>query len=370
MGQSRLSGKTFIIAEAGVNHNGSLEQALRLVDAAVRAGADAVKIQTFQAEQLASPSAPKAAYQSRTTPAEESQLEMIRRLQLSDEAQLEIQSYCREQKIVFLTTPMDPDSLNFVTDTLDLEMFKLGSGDLTNGPLLLKAGQAARKIILSTGMSNLEEVAQALGVLAFGLMQSTVVPGKEEFDKALRSEAGKWALRNHVTLLHCTTAYPTPFHDVNLRAMDAMSAAFNLPVGLSDHTPGISVAVGAVARGAKVIEKHLTLDHKLPGPDHRASLEPDAFHEMVKAIREVEQALGEGGKTPTPSELVNVEAARKSLFAARPIAKGKHYQEEDFIALRPGTGISPMDMWQLIGQKAEKSYQVGEMIQVTGSQRK
>lgn len=362
MGHSRLTGKTFIIAEAGVNHNGSLDQALRLVDAAVRVGADAVKFQTFLAEHLASPTAPKAAYQSRTTPVEESQLEMIRRLQLPKEAQLAIQAYCREQNIVFLTTPMDLDSLDFVTENLDLAMFKLGSGDLTNGPLLLKAGQAGRRLILSTGMSNLDDVAHALGVLAFGLIQESTMPNQNAFEKAFRSEAGKWALRNHVTLLHCTTAYPTPFHDVNLRAMDAMAAAFSLPVGLSDHTTGIAVSIAAVARGAQMVEKHLTLDHHQPGPDHRASLEPDAFQEMVKAIREVELALGEGGKNPTPSEMVNLDAARKSLFAARSIPKGGVFTEDNLTTLRPGNGISPMDYWQLLGQTADKSYHTGEMI--------
>lgn len=344
----------FVIAEAGVNHNGDKEMALALIDAAVDAGADAVKFQTFKAEDVASASAPKAAYQNQTTDTGETQLEMLKRLELPHAFHHELFGACKEKGIQFLSTPFDESSLGFLVKELKLETLKIPSGEITNGPLLLQAGISGCGIILSTGMSTLEEVEAALGVLAFGLTEDGKKPSPDAFKDAFASDQGQVALKEKVTVLHCTTEYPAPFEDANLRAMDTMRDTFGLRVGLSDHTPGIAVSIAAVALGADVIEKHFTTDRNLPGPDHRASLEPGELKDMVAGIRAVEQALGDGEKIPQPSEAANREIVRKSLVAARDLAKGETITAADLKAKRPGTGVSPMEYWDRLGQSLDR----------------
>jgi len=358
-----FSQKTFIIAEAGVNHNGSLELAKQLVDVAVQAGADAVKFQTFRAEKVVSSSAPKAAYQCRTTEENESQLEMLRKLELSEDQHSELITYCQQKGIQFLSTPFDEISVDLLVRKFDLPLIKIPSGEITNGPFLLFIARTGKPVILSTGMSTLGEVETALGVLAFGYTQPHTKPSLAAFQAAYASAEGQQALRQKVTLLHCTTEYPAPFEDVNLSAMDTLRAAFGLSVGYSDHTPGIAVPIAAVARGAVVIEKHFTLDRHLPGPDHRASLEPVELKQMVEAIRQVEQALGSGLKIPAASEKKkNTLVVRRSLVAACPIKKGEQFTRENIAAKRPGDGCSPMLFWDYIGKWAVKDYLPDEQI--------
>jgi N-acetylneuraminate synthase len=353
----------FIIAEAGVNHNGDLGLARQLVEVAAECGADAVKFQTFRAEQVISPKAPKAAYQVHTTGAGESQLEMVRKLELGESEHEALVEHARARGIAFLSTPFDLPSLRLLTGRFGLETIKIASGEITNAPLLLAIARAARRAILSTGMSTLAEVEAALGVLAFGFCApADAAPGREQFEPAFASESGQRALRGRVTLLHCTTEYPAPFAEVNLRAMDTMAAAFGLPVGYSDHTPGIHVSLAATARGAQVIEKHFTLDRNLPGPDHKASIEPDELRSMVRQIRDIEAALGDGIKRPSASEWSNRDVARRSLVAAKPIRTGEAFTEENVACMRPGTGLSPFVYWQIAGRIAERSYEAGEAL--------
>lgn len=351
--------RVLIIAEAGVNHNGSLEMARQLVQAAAQAGADMVKFQTFRAEKIVSRLAPKAEYQLRTTQAGESQLDMVHRLELSPEAHRKLVSSCRQQQIDFLSAPFDLDSLELLLE-LGVSAIKIPSGEITNAPLLVKIGRSGRPVFMSTGMANLGEVEQALGMLAFGYLGRQGKPTVADFQEALA--AGQKLLRERVTLLHCTTEYPAPFEDVNLKAMDTLAVAFGLPVGYSDHTQGIIVPIAAAARGAGVIEKHFTLDKNLPGPDHRASLDPEELQLMVQSIRQVEQALGSGRKFPTPSEWKNLEVVRKSLVAAKDIKKGEEFSEDNLTCKRPGGGISPLHFWEWLGQVAERDYQADEFI--------
>jgi N-acetylneuraminate synthase len=344
----------YVIAEAGVNHNGSFELARQLVDAAAAAGADAVKFQTFRAKDLATVRAPKAAYQAKTTGARESQLQMLKKLELGPAAHRSLVARCRRRGLDFISSPFDAASLRLLTHGLRLPVLKIPSGELTNGPLLLQAARSGRRIILSSGMSVLAEIEAALGVLAFGLLARAQAPSRENFAQAYRSAAGQRRLRDRVVLLHCVTDYPTRFEDANLRAMDTLRAAFGLSVGLSDHTQGIAVPIAAAARGARVIEKHLTLDRTLPGPDHRASLEPQDFAAMVAGVRQVERALGTGLKAPTASEMRNARSARKSLVAARAIARGERYSPRNLTAKRAGSGRSPLEYWELLGKPAPR----------------
>jgi len=352
----------FVIAEAGVNHNGETDKAFTLIDAAVAASADAVKFQTFRAEGVVSSTAPKASYQTATTDAGESQLDMLKRLELPRETHLALKQHCEKKGVRFLSTPFDLESLNFLVGELNLDTLKIPSGEITNGPLLLQAGQSGCDIIMSTGMSTLNEVEAALGVLAFGLAGTGGEPSVQAFKAAFASDAGQAGLKKKITVLHCTTEYPAPFEDANLKAMATLKDTFGLSVGLSDHTPGIAVAIAAAALGAAVIEKHFTLDRSLPGPDHQASLEPGELADMVAGIRAVEQALGDGEKKPQPSEVKNKDIARKSLVAARAIRKGETIEAGDLTARRPGGGLSPMDYWQWLGQKADRDLAEGEML--------
>jgi N-acetylneuraminate synthase len=353
---------TYVIAEAGVNHNGSLDLARDLIDVAAGAGADAVKFQTFRAETLVTRSAPKAGYQRLTTDAEESQHAMLTALELNEADHQALVEHCSYRSIQFLSAPFDRESLRMLVGRFDMPRIKIPSGEITNGPLLLAAAQTGRPVILSTGMSTLGEVEQALSVLAFGYTEHRTTPTAEGCKVAYASEAGQDALHDRVTVLHCTSEYPTPPEDVNLRAMDTLRIAFGLSVGYSDHSRGITIPIAAVARGAILVEKHFTLDRALPGPDHRASLEPGELTAMVRAIREVEVALGRGVKAPTLGELDTRAVARKSLTAATDIRAGERFSEDNIIPRRPGTGVSPMEFWRYAGTEAPRPYRSGELL--------
>lgn len=354
----------FIIAEAGVNHNGSRQLAIELIDVAAAARADAVKFQTFRAEEVISRHAAKAVYQTRTTDAGESQLDMVRKLQLSEADHEILADHAKAKGIAFMSTPFDLPSLGLLTGRLAMDIIKVPSGEITNAPLLVEVGRTGRRVILSTGMSTLGEVETALAILAFGYRPDAGVrPTREAFMEALASEEGQRILREKVSLLHCTTEYPAPVSEVNLRAMDTLAEAFGLPVGLSDHTMGIHVPVAAVARGARIVEKHFTLDRNLPGPDHPASLEPAELCAMVAAIRDVEAALGDGVKVPTAGEWGNRRVARKSLVALRAIAAGQVMTTADVGAKRPGTGLSPLEYWNRLGRIATRDYETDDPIE-------
>ena len=351
----------FIIAEAGVNHNGSPELAKVLVEEAARAGADAVKFQTFRTDDLITETTPKAAYQRKTTDGGESQAAMLRKLELPRHVYGELLGQCRTLGIRFLSSPFDLGSLRFLVDELGLDTIKLASSELLNAPLLLEAARRPVHIILSTGMSELAEVVQALEIIAFGRLSVDTPPTRAAFRQAMTHPDAAAVLARGVTLLHCTTEYPTPFDSVNLRAMDTL-AELGTAIGLSDHTPGIAVAVAAVARGATVIEKHFTTDKTLPGPDHAASLLPRELADMVASIRAVEAALGSAEKKPAPCEIGNRAVARKSLVANQPIAKGQSFSRDNLAVKRPGTGRSPLDYFDLLGRPADRDYQKDELI--------
>lgn len=358
-----LSSGLFVIAEAGVNHNGSFETACALADAARAAGADAVKFQTFRAETLATAASPKAEYQQRTTGAADSQFEMLRRLELSHADFIALDRYCRDIGIMFLSTPFDPASLDFLVDELKVPLLKFSSGDITNAPFLLQGARSGKPIILSTGMSTLAEVEEALGVLAFGYGTTPdSKPGREAFNSAYWRDADHSVLADRVCLLHCVTEYPTPLEEVNMRAMITLAEAFGLPVGFSDHTMGIGVSVAAVALGGCVIEKHLTLDRAAHGPDHAASLEPKDFRSMVDAMREAAACLGSSRKLPAPCERKNLHIGRRSLVARTAIASGEKFTPENIAVKRPGGGRPPIDYWDLLGQHAARDYQPDEPI--------
>lgn len=330
--------KIFIIAEAGVNHNGDIQTAKELIDVAAAAEADAVKFQTFKADTLVCRQAPKAAYQMETTSAEESQFDMLKKLELTPDMHRELIDYCHEKNIMFLSTPFDLDSLHYLVDC-GLAVIKIPSGEITNYPLIREAGRSGKRIILSSGMSTIDEVREAVAVL---------------------KENGS----TDITVLHCNTEYPTPFSDVNLLAMQTIKEETGVSVGYSDHTPGIEAAVAAAALGATVIEKHFTLDRNMKGPDHKASLEPNELTEMVRAVRHIEQALGDGEKKPSASEKKNMAVARKSLVAKCLIKGGEMFTEENLTAKRPGTGLSPMLWNQVIGQRAKRDFAADEMIEL------
>ena len=356
--------KTVIIAEAGVNHNGNLGMALELVDKAAQSGADYVKFQTFIGEELASVNAKKAAYQAVNTDSTESQLGMLQRLELSQDEHRIIMKRCDQNGVRFLSTPFDLKSLSLLTKTFYLPEIKLGSGELTNAPLLLEAGRSGAKIILSTGMGSLAEVEEALGVLAFSMCRQGHPKSRADFSKVLLDPLVWRKLAERVTLLHCTTEYPAAVEDTNLRAMETMRQAFGLKVGYSDHTRGLGVSIAAVALGACVLEKHFTLDRTLPGPDHSASLEPEELAELVHSVREVELALGTGIKQPGAAEVANRQVARKSLLAKRELSAGHVLSLSDIAVKRPGNGMSPMELWDVIGQPLASSAYKDEAIDV------
>lgn len=357
-----VSDHVYIIAEAGVNHNGSLELARKLVDVAADAGADAVKFQTFDAVRLASARAPKAAYQKATTDVAESQLEMLRKLELPRLWHRELQQYARARGMAFLSTAFDVDSLDFL-ETLDLPLYKVSSGELVNGPLLWKFARTGKPLILSTGMATLAEVEQALAIIAHALQVSEEPASIDAVWKVWCDASCRRRLQGHVALLHCTSLYPTPPSEVNLRAMDTLAEAFGLDVGYSDHTEGVLIPVAAVARGAKVIEKHFTLDRTLPGPDHQASLEPSELAGMVADIRRLEQAIGDGCKAPQASEWDTRRAARQQVVAARDVEAGAIFSRADLTTARCGQGRPPTDLWGLVGTPAARSFKAGEGVE-------
>ncbi len=328
----------YIIAEAGVNHNGSLELAKKMVDTAKEAGASCIKFQTFVSENIVSKYAEKAQYQQQQTDATESQLSMLKRLELTHNDFIELNNYCKQREIEFLSTAFDFESIEFLNG-LGMETWKIPSGDITNLPYLIKIAKLQKPVILSTGMCTLNEVESAINTLRDN--------GSGE-----------------ITVLHCTTEYPTPFKDVNLLAMNTMKAEFGVSIGYSDHTTGIEVPIAAVALGATVIEKHFTLDRNMEGPDHKASLEPKELKEMVRAIRNIELAIGSDQKSPAESEIKNISIARKSIIALKNIKKGDIFTEENITVKRPGNGISPMRWFEVIGQKAVRDFNEDELIEL------
>lgn len=355
---------TYIIAEAGVNHNGDIQIAKKLIDIAVKAKADAVKFQTFKTENVISTHAPKAEYQIQMTGEEESQFEMVKKLELSFLHFKELKNYCDKKGIEFLSTPFDMESADFLLNDLMLKTIKIPSGELTNAPLLLHISKKKPQIILSTGMATLSEVEAALGVIAFGLLQREEVPSIDLFKESFISSEGQKALKEYVTLLHCTTEYPAPVQDVNLLVMNTMSLAFGLPSGYSDHTEGIAIPIAATALGATLIEKHITFDKDAEGPDHKASLSPDELIQMVLSIRQVEKAKGISVKIPTESEMKNIDVARKSIVAKREIKKGEKLTSENITIKRPGSGISPFNYWEVLGSVADKDFNTDEEIKI------
>lgn len=335
-----MTGRTLVIAEAGVNHNGDLDLAMRLIDVAADAGADIVKFQTFSADRIVTRSAQKAAYQRQANDGEESQYEMLRRLELTAEMHKTLVAHCAVRGIRFLSTGFDVESVDLLV-SLGQRLFKIPSGEITNLPYLRHVGSLRGDVIVSTGMATLSDIEAAIAVL---------------------EQAG--TPRARITVLHCTTEYPTPMEEVNLRAMQSIRAEFGVTVGYSDHTPGIDVAIAAVALGAAVIEKHFTLDRELPGPDHKASLEPGELRTMVNAIRNIELALGDGVKRVTAGEARNRSVARKSLVASRSIRAGEEFSAENVTAKRPGTGISPMRWDEVMGRRAGRDYAADELIEL------
>ena len=330
--------KIFIIAEAGVNHNGNIETARKLVDVAVKAGADAVKFQTFKAEKLVCRDARKADYQLETTDRAESQFDMLKKLELTPKMHEQLMEYCQQKGIMFLSTPFDIDSMHYLI-SLGVDIIKLPSGEITNYPLLREAGRTGKRIIISSGMSTMNEVREAVQIL-------------------------KSSGSSDVTVLHCNTEYPTPYADVNLRAMLTLKEKLNVPAGYSDHTQGIEIPIAAATMGADVIEKHFTLDKNMEGPDHKASLEPDELEAMIRAIRNIENALGDGQKEPSESEKRNISIVRKSVIAKCDIEAGELFTEDNLTTKRPGTGISPMHWDQVIGQRAKRKFQADELIEL------
>jgi N,N'-diacetyllegionaminate synthase len=330
----------FIIAEAGVNHNGSIDIAKKLIDEAKKAGADAVKFQTFKAEKLVSKIAPKAEYQKKTTSVKESQFEMIKRLELNKNDHIELIKYCKNKKIDFLSSPFDLDSIDLL-NSFGLRIFKIPSGEIINLPYLRKIGKLNKEIILSTGMSCLSDI---------------------EFSLKILTESG--TKRDKITVLHCNTEYPTPYKDVNLNAMITIRNAFKIEVGYSDHTPGIEIPIAAVALGAKIIEKHFTLDKNMEGPDHKASLGPGELKQMIDSIRNIELALGNGVKVPSESEKPNMLIGRKSIVAKRNIEKGEIFSNNNITVKRPGSGISPMRWDEIIGKKSPSKFKEDELIKL------
>jgi len=355
--------KVLIIAEAGVNHNGSVDQAKKMVDIAVEAKADIIKFQTFNTDLCISKNAKKASYQKRSTDKDETQYEMVKKLELSYSEYLNISNYSHKKGIQFISTAFDLPSLDFLSKELNVPFLKIPSGDVLNGPLLLNAAKTGKKIILSTGMCSLGDIEMALGVLAFGYINDNKAkPSLESFKSSYYSDLGRKFLEENVTLLHCTTEYPAPFNEVNLKAMNTLKVAFNLNVGLSDHSEGIVVPIGAVAMGAKVIEKHFTIDKNMEGPDHQASLSPSELKNMIQSIRKIEESLGETIKIPRTSEQKNMQIAKKTLVSTRKILKGEILKEEDIAFKRAGGGIDPINFWNMVGSKAIKNYDIDDVI--------
>lgn len=352
-----------VIAEAGVNHNGELDLALRLVEAAAAAGADIVKFQTFDARKLVTATAATADYQRRNFNAGDTQLAMLEALQLSREDHRVLHDHCQARRIEFLSSPFDIESARFLVDVVGVRRIKVGSGELTNAPMLLALSRLGLPMILSTGMATLAEVEEALSVVAFGLLASADArPSRAAFAEAYASFDARLVLAQ-VTVMQCTTEYPAAYDEVNLRVMDVYASRFGVRPAYSDHTPGIDIALAAAARGAEIIEKHFTLSRDMEGPDHKASVTPGEMKAMVDGVRRIGRALGDGVKRPQPSEIPNMAIARKSLIAAVDIAQGERFTEQNLTAKRPGTGLSPIMMFDYLGHPADRAYAADELIQ-------
>lgn len=354
--------KTYIIAEAGVNHNGSLKLAKELVKIAKDAGADAVKFQTYKAEKIVTKQALQAKYQVDNLGQATSQYAMLKNLELKFEEFNELEIYCRTEKIQFLSTPFDLESVDFLLDELKMSTVKISSGDLTNTPFIHYIATKRKSIILSTGMATIQEIHEALAYIAFGLANPLEIVTFNKVLSFYQTKEAKQVLHKFVTLLHCTTQYPAPIDTINLNAINEMKQIFQLPIGLSDHSEGTCIPIAAVSMGATVIEKHFTLDKKMEGPDHIASLDPDELKTMIKDIRKVEQALGNGIKIPTYIELQNRIPARKSLVAKKDINAGEVFSISNLTVKRPGNGIEPSKYWSYLGKVATKSYEEDELI--------
>lgn len=352
---------TFIIAEAGVNHNGSLELSYQLVDAAAEAGADAVKFQTYKTENLVTKTAGQAEYQKKNIGESLSQFEMLKNLELSYDDFKKIKQYCNHKEIMFLSTPFDLESVDFLIKEIGLSLIKIPSGEITNAPYLYQIAKQGVQVILSTGMATIEEIHHALAFLAYGYSGNNdiLLNRVKEF---YQTEQAKEILRDKVSILHCTTEYPTPFEDINLNAMDDMRKTFQLPIGLSDHSEGVIVPIAAVAKGATIIEKHFTLDKTMSGPDHKASLDPMELKELVDSVRSIEKAMGKSQKNPVKTEVKNKAIARKSLVAAQKIREGEVFSANNLTVKRPGTGIEPYYYWDYIGKYSNENYEKDEVI--------
>ena len=354
---------TYVIAEAGVNHNGKESIAISLIDQAIECGADAIKFQTFKTENLVTKYADTADYQSKQLHKKSNQYSMLKNLELSYDTFIRLSDYCKQRKIDFLSSAFDKESLDFIVNKINPPFLKIPSGDITNGPLLLDHATTGKNIILSTGMASMDEISHALYVIYHGYVHGNKeLLSNLKYKKLILSEKAKETLRTKVTLLHCTTEYPAPLGEINLKVLRTLSEFFEINVGYSDHTKGVAVSTAAVALGAKVIEKHFTIDNNLSGPDHKASLNPHEFKKLVKHIRMVEKSMGVAIKSPTRSEIKNKVHARKSLVASKPIKKGEILSHENVTAKRPGDGISPMKYWETINQISTRDYETDEQI--------
>ena len=363
LNKQETTSPALIIGEIGVNHNGDLDTAIRLVDAAADAGADLVKFQTFNTMQIVTRSARKAEYQIRNMGGEDNnQMAMLQALELDQPSHRVLIEHCQARQVGFLSTPFDFDSAKFLIDELGLKQIKVGSGDMSNAPHLLFLAQRGVDVILSTGMATMHETSIAMGALAFGYLGRKDKPSPAAFIESLTDPRGCELLARKTTVMHCTSNYPAPFDEINLAVMETLRKEYPCQIGFSDHSEGYAVAVAAVALGARMLEKHLTLDRKQPGPDHWASIEPSTFRDMVQAIREVERAVGSPDKIPTASEIATKAVARKSLVAATSIPAGEAFNESNLAIKRPGTGMAPELFWGLLGRKASRDYEPDDLI--------
>jgi len=352
----------FIIAEIGVNHNGSRDIAMEMIDTASRAGVDAVKFQTFNTEKLVSKNTPKTKYQIKNDRSSKNQFDMLKKLELSRDLHFELNEYSSSKEIEFLSTAFDEDSLDFLVHELGMKKNKIPSGELNNAPFLIKHGATGNEIILSTGMSSLKEIHQAISAIAFGMSETKMKPSNKNFKEVIQSKDIQNELMKRVTLLHCTSQYPAPIESLNLMALITLKEEFEMNVGYSDHSLGIEASVAAAAMGAKIIEKHFTLDNTLEGPDHKASLEPDELINLATSIRKIELMLGSREKSPSKEELEIKSLATKSIVAKNIIREGEYFTDDNLTTKRPGDGMSPFLFWDLIGVKSKKEYMPDEQI--------
>ena len=357
-----MTDNVFIIAEAGVNHNGDLEAAIELVNVASECGADAVKFQTFKTDRLTTKRAATCDYQEKATDGLQSQQDMLRKLELTENEFILLAKHCQNKNIEFMSTGFDIESLDFLIRETKIKRIKIPSGEMVNPFLLLHAARSGLPIILSTGMADINEIKLSLGVLVYGLLNQSGIPTQKEAITLCQTDEGLEAIRTSITILHCTSEYPAPMNEVNLRAMNGIADIFNTQIGFSDHTEGVSASIGAAALGAHVIEKHFTLDKSLPGPDHKASLSPNELKQLVEGIRDIEKALGTANKEPTNKESNNKTAIRGSLVAKTNISEGDVFTEENLTVKRPGDGLHPMSYLDLNGKVATKNYKIDSQI--------